>query len=172
MRLYEINQAMTEIADKLDFDFESGEVGENFDEELYQMFLSLSEDRQERLQYLAKITLNTKADAESLKAEKSRLDRRMKIKNRQYRTLLDILDRECGGEKTDLGVATLSYRNTKSTEIKDPSELLKWIISEKKYGLLNVKDDFFRKSDIKKLIDDGVDVEGAEIVTNKSYSLR
>lgn len=39
--------------------------------------------------------------------------------------LMKIIDRECAGEKTDLGIAVVSYRKSESLEITDAAAALK-----------------------------------------------
>ncbi len=56
-----------------------------------------------------------------LEAEEKRLkDRRQRMEKR-HENLIAILDRECGGQKTDLGVATLCYRKSTRVEVSNES---------------------------------------------------
>ena len=59
---------------------------------------------------LARLDLNARSDVAALKEEEQRLkERRQRAEARKDR-LMAVLDRDCGGKKTDLGIATLIYR--------------------------------------------------------------
>ena len=112
MKLYEVNRQIEELLGRLEPDPETGEIPAD-EEEIIARINELAIAREDILTYLAKLFLNGKAMLQSLRAEEIRLkDRSQKMARKQDR-LLSILDRECGGEKTDLGVATLFYRTNK-----------------------------------------------------------
>ena len=109
VKLYEVNQQIEDLLARLEPDPETGEIPPNEDELIAQIN-ALALKREDILTYLAKVAINTKATVQGLKAEEKRLkDRRQRMEQKQER-LITILDRECGGEKTDLGIATLYYR--------------------------------------------------------------
>ena len=104
LKLYEVNQQLEELLIQLEPDPETGEIPAN-EEEILEKINTLALKREDILQYLAKLSLNTKAAVQSMKAEEKRLhDRRVRMEQRQEH-LIAILDRECGGQKTDLGIA-------------------------------------------------------------------
>ncbi|MCC8065615.1 MAG: siphovirus Gp157 family protein [Clostridiales bacterium] len=108
MKLYEVNQAIESVIDQM-VDIETGEILPVSDE-LMEQLNSLEMERDRILGYLAKLVLNTRAEAAALKEEETRLKNRRDRLEKKENRLMEILDRECGGEKTNLGVATLSYR--------------------------------------------------------------
>lgn len=171
MKLYEIDNELEDAVARLDFDFETGEMGENYDEELFKRVRELTIEKQKLLEYLVKLALNTKAEADSIKAEEKRLKARRETKEHRYDSLIRILDRECG-EKTDFGVATLSYRKTKSTEITDEAKVYEWLMSNGKTQAYELQAPKLIKAEIKKIIESGEDVPGAELVQKQSCSLR
>lgn len=171
MKLYEINAELEKAIDELDFDFETGEMGENYDDALFQKVQELSIERTELLQYLAKVALNTKAEAEAVKYEMDRLAKRKKTLDNRYASLVNILDRECAGEKTDLGVATVSYRSTAKVEIADEIACLAWLKDNNHKEAFKVEEKI-NKTELKAIIKKEGDVPGAEIVSSKSCSLR
>ncbi|MCD8133794.1 MAG: siphovirus Gp157 family protein [Clostridiales bacterium] len=105
MKLYEVNHEIEEIFDRL-VDTDTGEILMESDELMAQLDTLLLE-RQQILEYLAKLVLNTRSDAAALKEEESRLKKRRERLTKKEEQLMAVLDRECGGEKTDLGVATV-----------------------------------------------------------------
>ena len=118
MKLYEVNQEIEELMRMLEPDPETGEIPAGEDEIMARIG-ELAMKREDILQYLAKLILNIRASVTGMKAEEDRLKARRKVSENKEDHLMSILDRECGGEKTDLGVATLYYRRTRHVEIED-----------------------------------------------------
>ena len=171
MKLYEVNQQIENLLTQLEPDPETGEIPANEDEIIAQIN-ALALKREDILQYLAKHALNTKATVQSMKAEEKRLhDRRQRMEQKQDR-LIAILDRECGGEKTDLGVATLCYRKTTHVEITDKDAALKWLKETGHDDCYRIPDPEISKLYVGKLLDAGNSVPGAERVTGTSCYLR
>ena len=107
MKLYEINAEILRLTDAIEFNEETGEILGDADELLTQLN-ALQMEKKSILEWLAKLVLNLRSESASLKAEEQRLKaRRERISAKEDR-LMKILDRECAGEKTDLGVATFS----------------------------------------------------------------
>ncbi len=126
MKLYEINQQIETLLARIEPDPETGELSFSEEETIAQIN-ALALKRETILEYLAKTALNTKASIQALIAEERRLhDRRQRLETKQAR-LIEILDRECGGQKTDLGVATLCYRKRTHVEINDNDAALAWL---------------------------------------------
>lgn len=172
MKLYEINAELEEALDNLDFDWETGEIGDDYDDALYQRVQELAMERTELLQYLAKKALNTKGEAEAVKAEIDRLTKRKKALDNRYTSLVNVLDRECAGEKTDLGVATVSYRSTARVEITDEIACLAWLKDNGHDEAITIPDPKISKTELKAIIKKGGDIPGVDIVSSKSCSLR
>lgn len=171
MKLYEVNQAIEDALSRLDFDPETGEIGENTDEVIAELD-ALQMERTRILEYVAKVTLNTRAEAAMVKAEEERLKARRGALERKEERLLHILDRECAGEKTDLGIATVSYRISEKVEISDSGAAVKWLKE-------NGHDDCYRtpapevnKSEVKALLKKGQKVPGAVLVRHNNCSLK
>jgi len=171
MKLYEINQSIEELVARLEPDPETGEVCSDFDTILAELN-ELQMAHSDILCYLAKIVLDNRAEQAMLKSEEKRLkERRAALESKEER-IMRILDRECAGEKTDCGVATVSYRKTTKVDISDNLATVDWL--EK-----NGYDDFIRyaepevsKTDIKKLLANGTEIPGATIVQDLSCSLK
>ncbi|MBR1711133.1 MAG: siphovirus Gp157 family protein [Clostridia bacterium] len=171
MKLYEVNQQIETLLDQLEPDPETGEIPANEDEIIAQIN-ALAMKREDILQYLAKLSLDAKATVQAMKAEEKRLhDRRAQMERKQEQ-LIAILDRECGGQKTDLGVATLCYRKTSHVEVTDKSALLHWLKTEGHDDCYRVPEPEISKLNVGRLLDAGVQVEGAERVQSTSCYLR
>lgn len=171
MKLYEVNAQIEALLEQLEPDPETGEIPSNEDEIIAQIN-ALAMKREDILEYLAKLALDAKATVQAMKAEEKRLhDRRQRMESKQEH-LISILDRECGGQKTDLGVATLCYRKSTRVEVSDEKAAIEWL---KKTG----HDDCYRQPDpeisklyVGKLLDAGEQVPGVERVTGISCYLR
>ena len=98
MKLYEVNQQIEDLILQLEPDPETGEIPANEDEIIAQIN-ELALKKEDILQYLAKLALNTKATVQSMKAEEKRLhDRRQRMEQRQDR-LIAVLDRNAAGRR-------------------------------------------------------------------------
>ena len=171
MKLYEVNQQLEDLILQLEPDPETGEIPANEDE-IIARIRELAMKREDILKYLAKLALNTKADVQSMKAEEKRLkDRRQRMEKR-HENLIAILDRECGGEKTELGVATLCYRKTSHVEITDKGAALFWLKEMGHEDCIRIPEPEISKQAVGKLLDAGVEVDGVEQVTGTSCYLR
>lgn len=171
MKLYEVNQQLEGLILRLEPDPETGEIPANEDEIIAQIN-ALALKREDILSYLAKLALNTKATVQSMKAEEKRLkDRRQRMETRHER-LIAVLDRECGGEKTDLGVATLCYRKTSHVEITDEDAAYEWLKENGHDDCYRIPKPEISKLYVGKLLDAGDKVPGAERVAGTSCYLR
>lgn len=178
-KLYEINQELTEL-----FAFEWSDehsawiypdTGEFLtDEEFEARAQKLGMDKQRILEWMAKEILNGRSEAEALKAEVQRLTARKKSIEARCERLLAILDRECGGQKTDLGVATMSYRKS-SAVVWDEAQtrvIADWLEEHGYIDCVKYHDPEVQKPELKKLLASGVEVPLAEIEERVRGSLK
>ena len=107
MKLYEINSELIDLLDRLEPDPETGEVPADYEEIIAQID-ALALRKEEILQYLAKLALNYRAETAALKAEEARLKERRDTLSAKEERLIRILDRECDGVTTDLGIRHLA----------------------------------------------------------------
>ena len=171
MKLYEVNQQIEDLLNQLEPDPETGEIPSNEDEIIAQIN-TLALKRDDILQYLAKLALNTKATVQSMKDEEKRLhSRRQRMEQKQER-LIAILDRECGGQKTDLGIATLCYRKTSHVEITDKGAALFWLKEMGHEDCYRIPEPEISKLYVGRLLDAGEKIDGVERVTGTSCYLK
>ena len=171
MKLYDINQSLESLLIQLEPDPETGEIPSNEDEIIAQIN-ALALEREEILQYLAKLALNIGSDVAALAEEEKRLKERRQRLDRRHSNLIAILDRECGGQKTDLGVATLFYRRSSRVEITDSAAALSWLESHDREDCISRKPPEISKSSVGRLLDSGVEIPGAEKVHSVSCYLK
>ena len=171
MKLYEVNMAIQSALDRLDFDPETGEIGENT-EAVLQELDSLELERDRILEYVAKVALNIRSDAAALKTEEERLSKRRKALERKEEKLVSILDRECGGEKKDLGFATVSYRKSESVEVLDSAKACAWLHDNGHNDCVHIKPPEVIKDEVKKLIKNDAKIPGVKLVEKNNCSLK
>ena len=173
MKLYEINDEILALMSMLEPDPETGEeTSPEVEEEIIARINTLAMRREDILQYLAKLTLNYRAEAAALKAEETRLKQRRDALDRKEARLIMILDRECGGETTDLGVATLSYRKTSRLEVTDEAKAVAWLKRHKFKEAFRVLAPTVYKTEVRKLLSAGQKVPGCTVVDDRSCSLK
>ncbi len=170
MKLYEVNHAIEEIFDAL-VDTDTGEILMESDE-LSAKLDALLMERHQILEFLAKLVLNTRSDAAALKEEENRLKKRRERLTKKEEQLMAVLDRECGGEKTDLGVATVSYRKTSRVEVADAAKAVRWLKRNKHTDCYRIPSPEVAKTEVKKLINTGIKVPGCAVVEDRSCSLK
>ena len=171
MKLYEINEEILRLMDQIAVDEDTGEVAGDV-ETICSQIDALQMERRNILEYLAKLALNLRAEETALKGEEARLkDRRSRLEKKEGR-LLQILDRECHGEKTDLGVATLNYRKTVRLDILDAAKAIRWLKRNKHTDCFRIPAPEVAKTEVRKLIQSGVAVPGCHVIEDRSYSLR
>ena len=171
MKLYEINEQILRLTDQIAVDEDTGEVAGDV-EAVCSQIEALQMERRSILEYLAKLVLNIRAEIASLKAEESRLHDRRSLLEKKADRLLQILDRECGGEKTDLGVATLQYRRTTRVDVSDAAKAVSWLKRRKLTDYFRIPAPEVAKAEVKKLLAAGTRVPGCALVEDRSYSLK
>lgn len=169
MKLYEVNQAIEGIFDMM-VNPETGEIIP--DETLMAQLDALQMERSRILEYLAKLVLNSKAQAASIKEEEQRLRERRGGLERKVERLMDILDRECAGEKTDCGVATVCYRKTTKVEVADSQTAISWLSENGLSHCYRVPEPELSKTEVKRLLSAGTEIPGVSLVQDYSCSLR
>lgn len=173
MKLYEINEALDILLSSLMVDEETGEVPVDIDD-LIKEIDGLQMERQKVLEYLAKEVINLRADETALKTEESRLKERREKMERREQSILKILDRECKGERTNLGVATLSYRASETTDVVDEKAAIEYLRSHGYTNCVSITEPKMSvdKSGVKALIKQGIDVPGITLTKKNNVSLK
>jgi len=169
VKLYEVNQLIDSIFDQL-VNPDTGEIIP--DDALLAQLDSLQMEHSRILEYLAKLVLNTKSEVAALKEEEQRLKERRGNKERKIDRLMGILDRECAGEKTDCGVATVCYRKTTKVDVADGAAAISWLMENGYDSCYKQPAPEVSKSEVKKLLQRGTEVPGVSLVQDLSCSLR
>ena len=170
MKLCELNQEIEALIRQLEPDPETGEIPMN-EEEILAELEGLAGKRMQVLDWISKKVLNIRSDIAGLKSEIDRLSRIKKGLEGQEARLMDVLGRECGGENTQFSVAKGCYRTTHPVNIWEEGMLYDWL-SAHEYEDCYSTEVKFNKNAVKRLIEEGLEVPGAEIAERQSFSLR
>lgn len=153
MNLYEIESKIMECVDM--------ETGEIIDIEKLN---ELEIERDTKIENIALWIKNLNADAKALKEEKDNLYARQKACENKAESLKNYLNNFLQGEKYKSSKVSISYRDSKSVSVIDaskiPSEYLKYA------------EPTINKTDIKNALENGIEIDGAEIVTNTSIQIK
>lgn len=151
--LYEINQDIENCIDS--------ETGEVID---FEKLEALTMEREEKFENVALWVKDLIAEAAMIKAEKLALGERQKAVEHKAESLRKWLTDALAGQKFKTARCEVAFRRTKAVEITNllslPTEYLR------------VKDPEPDKAAIKKAIEAGEIIEGAELVENVSCSIK
>lgn len=153
MKLYEINEAILGCIDQ--------ETGEVIDPEKLD---ALTMERETKLENVALWIKDLKAEAEALKAEKQAFADRQKAAETKAESLKKYLEYALEGDPFKTTKVAVSFRKTKSVKINDIFKI------SNKY--LKYAEPTADKAAIKKAIEAGEQIEGAELVEGLSVSIK
>lgn len=151
--LYEIDERITALIDE-----ETGEIN-NFEE-----FERLQLDRDSKLENIALLVKNLKADAEMYKAEKAAFAEKQQRAEKNAERWKTYLTEALSGQKFKTARVDCSFRASESVNIMDisqlPSEYLKYA------------EPTADKVALKAAIKSGKEISGAEIVSNSNLIIK
>lgn len=153
MTLYEIDQQLLNCIDL--------ETGEIIDAEKLN---ALMMERDEKIEKVALWIKELKAEAEALKAEKQSFADRQKATENKIESLKKWLVDALNGEKFKTTKVAVSFRKTKSVDVPDVFAL------DENY--IKYAEPTADKAAIKKAIEAGETVKGAQLVENVSISIK
>ena len=152
MNLYEINHEIMSCIDE--------ETGEILNEE---RLAELQMAEEEKIENIACWIKNLNADVEALKNEKKVFEERIRVNENKAESLKKYLKGYLNGNKFETSKVRISYRKSKSLEIDNPENIpFDYITYEPKYN----------KTDLKKAIEDGLQVEGVRIIEKQNIQIK
>lgn len=149
-----------------EFDEETGELIDN-SEEIKALLAELDLKRDDKLKGIEYIKREYLAMIEAIKSEKKRLDDRKNAFERTVDRLKDLQDMLLGGEKVETDIFTFSYR--KSTSLDTSGVNIDAIGTRYKETTKVTK---LLNSEIKKALQDGEEIKGAELVVKKNLQVK
>lgn len=166
MTLYEIDSRIADILDNLDDEYA---LQDTVADELEVLAMS----RQEKLENCAKAYIQAKADAEQVEQEINRLADKKRSFKAKAKRILDYLAYCCHGEKTDCGVATLSYpKPLPSLTVVDAAKCASWLEDNGHGDLVTYDSPKISAREVKQIMLSGVDVPGAKIEYKERVQLK
>ena len=153
MKLYEIDEQILSCID--------AETGEIIDAD---MLNALQIERDAKIEGVALWIKDLKAEAEALKAEKIAFEKRQKAAENKAESLKNWLSAALNGEKFSTTKCAVSFRAVKSVNVTDVFAL------DSRY--LKFSDPTADKTAIKKAIEAGETVNGAELIERKSVTVK
>ena len=134
-------------------------------------FEALQMERTEKAANMALWALDLKDEQESIRGEIKRLQGRLAAAERKEKSLKDYLGNILAGEKLKTPRVTVSYRASEAVEITDEQAVMKFAESGHD-EILRYKAPEISKTEIKKLIQDGVTIPGAVLESHVSTVIK
>lgn len=158
MSIYEIDDAIRSLVD-----METGEIedGKRFDE--------LQMERTRKIENTGCYYKNLVAEAKAMKEEEANLAQRRKAVENRAERIKNLLAYALKGDKFESPRLRCSYRKAKS--VKVDAEFVEWA-QEHAGDLLTLKEPTPNRTAIRAALEDGREVEHAEIVTNESLQVK
>jgi len=170
MKFCEVDRAMEELLTALDKDPETAEI--TAAEAVEQVLEALRSERGRILEYLAKLVLYSRRKSAELKAEENLLAQRRQRLVRCNERLMEILDGECAGLKTDCGAGTVRYRATSRVEVRDRQAAVDWLTEHNYPNCCRTRATEINKPEVRKLLADGEVIPGLALIRDRSCSLK
>lgn len=160
MKLYEINEALTQL-----FDPETGEITD------VALWDALQLAKEQKLEGVACWIKNLLADAEALKQEKDTLAAREKAARAKAERLTAWLEYALAGEKLSTPKCAVTYRRSEAVEIADEEAFVAYARLEAD-DLLTYKPPVPNRTAIKAAMKNGREVAGVALVTKQNMQIK
>ena len=162
MNLYEVNEAV-ETAFNLAIDPETGEV----DEQQLMLLEMLEMEREKKVENIALLIKNYRADAAALKAEKDAFAKRQKQAENRAESLSRYLKSALNGEKFSTDKCSISFRKTNKIVLNEGMT-----VYDIDTHFLRMKEPELDKQAIEQALADGIKVEGVHEEAGLSMTVR
>lgn len=158
MSIYEIDDAITSLVD-----METGEIEDE------KRFDELQMERSKKIESTGCYYKNLIAEARAIKEEEDNLTRRRKAIENKAERIKNLLAYALKGERFESPRVRCSYRKAKSVQVDD--SFVAWA-QEHAGDLLTCKEPTPNRTAIKAALEDGREIEHAEIVTNERLQVK
>lgn len=158
MSIYEIDDAITSLVD-----METGEIEDE------KRFDELQMERTQKIENTGCFYKNLIAEAKAMKEEEANLAQRRKAVENNAERIKNLLVYALKGDKFESPKVRCSYRKAKSVQVDDG--FVEWAQMHAD-DLLTFKEPTPNRTAIKAALEDGREIEHAEIVTNESLQVK
>ena len=157
----EIDEAILALVD---------EEGEILDAEAFE---ALQMERAQKAANMALWALDLRDEQDAIRYEIKRLQARLAAASRKETSLKEYLAAILGGEKLKTPLVSVSYRASQAVEVDDEDALIRWASTDERYeDCLRYKAPEVSKTEVKRLIQEGVRVPGAQLVERVSVQIK
>lgn len=158
MSIYEIDDAITSLVD-----METGEIEDE------KRFDELKMERTQKIENIACYFKNLTAEAKAMREEEANLARRRKAVENKAERIKSLLAYALNGDRFESPKVRCSYRKAKSVQVDDG--FVAWA-EEHAGDLLTFREPTPNRTAIKAALEDGREIEHAEIVTNERLQVK
>lgn len=147
------------------------ETGEILD---VQAFEQLQMERTQKAENMALWALDLDDEVQAIDGELTRLMARKRAAQAKAKSLRQYLGIILDGEKLKTPLVSVSYRRTPAVEVEDEHALIEWAQRSTEHGdtALRYREPEISKAGVRQLIEEGVAVPGAQIVTHVSTIIK
>lgn len=136
-------------------------------------FKALQMEREKKIEGMALWVLDCRDEQDAIKYEIKRLQARLATAEHKEKRLREFLAEVLGGEKFKSPRVAVSYRTTPAVEIDDEDRVRQWAMKDPAgEDVLRYRPPEISKSEIRRLIQEGRQVPGAELVNRTSTMVR
>lgn len=160
MNLYEINSEITSLVDQ--------ETGEIMD---FEKFEKLSLERETKLENMALWVKNLKADIVAFKAEKDAFAEREKQAKNKAEQLSEYLSDMLCGQAFKTSKVACSFRKSVAVDIVDENSFIDWAKANNT-DFLSFKEPTVSKTEIKKALENGEQLDGVTLKENLNLQIK
>jgi len=167
MKVYEIKAefyALMEIIENEEFDPDTGELIDNSDD-IKDLMKEINQNIETKLDNIEFIKAEYSSNIDNIKKEISRLQARQKSFLKKIESLKDLQKYLMNGDKFETSLYSYGFRKSKQVEIIDDTLIDTEYLKEKVTYTID-------KTKIKKAIESGIDVIGAEVIEKQNLSVR
>lgn len=161
MSLYHIDRAILELVD-----MDTGEILDN------EAFDALQMERETKLENIALWIKNLTAEAKAIRAEEISLADRRKVCENKAERLKQYLSDALDGEKFQTAKCAVTFRKTTSVEITDTLAAAAWLEDNGQSDLVQYQMPKIGKTELAKILKNGTEVPGCELVQNLSMGVK
>jgi hypothetical protein len=158
MKLYEIEQQISELLNNAKVNEETGEVVIDFEK-----LQSLTMAKEEKIENVIKYYLDLTGDIDKFASEIKSLTAKKKTLTNKQDSIKRWLDSLHRGTKAEYGTHSISYRKSKKVVGEDIEVLPDECIKVEKTVVA---------TEVKKLLEAGVEIEGWQIVENQNIQIK
>lgn len=165
MTLYEIDNRLEELLEEI-IDPETGEITDTSELD------ALNLEREIKVENTACYIKNLRALESGIDAEIKALQARKKRIANRHRKLSDYLQEHLCGQRFESARCCITFRKSHPVEVADEAAAISWLENEGHGDCLRCKAPEISKSNLKMLLELGVEVPGCRLVTRQNMQIK